>query len=76
MSEFDSRQPQPTLALRLFVSSAVLRDWRLRGVGPRFCRFGRSVRYLTQEVERFIQSSAVPSAGTAVGDDADDEPRR
>ncbi len=47
------------VALRLGVSSAVLRAWRLKGVGPRFCRFGRSVRYLEADVERFIAASAV-----------------
>ena len=47
------------VARRLGVSTAVLRLWRFRGTGPRFCRFGRSVRYLADDVERFIEASAV-----------------
>ena len=64
MSEHDS-QPALTeveVALRLGVSSAVLRAWRLKGVGPRFCRFGRSVRYLEEDVEQFVKASAVAPA--------------
>ena len=46
-------------ARRLGVSAAALRAWRQRGTGPRFCRFGRSVRYLDRDIEAFVRESAV-----------------
>lgn len=52
------------VARRLGVSAAVIRAWRGRGVGPRFCRFGRSVRYLVRDVEDFVDQSAVAPAGS------------
>jgi predicted DNA-binding transcriptional regulator AlpA len=51
------------VAERLSVSAAVLRTWRSRHVGPRFCRFGRSVRYLEEDVEQFVKASAVAPIG-------------
>jgi hypothetical protein len=52
------------VARRLGVSAAVVRAWRGRGLGPRFCRFGRSVRYLVRDVEEFVRRSAVePNRG-------------
>jgi len=47
------------VARRLGVSTAVLRSWRSQQIGPRFCRFGRSVRYLEEDVEQFVKASAV-----------------
>jgi predicted DNA-binding transcriptional regulator AlpA len=46
-------------AHELGVSAAVLRSWRAHGHGPRFCKFGRSVRYLRRDVDAFIEASAV-----------------
>jgi predicted site-specific integrase-resolvase len=46
-------------AHRLGVSAAVLRSWRARGTGPVFHRFGRAVRYLAEDLEQFIETSAV-----------------
>jgi hypothetical protein len=33
--------------------------WRLKGKGPRSVRFGRAVRYLATDVERFVEASVV-----------------
>ena len=47
------------VAHNLGLSVATLRAWRLRGGGPRFVRFGRAVRYLVTDVERYIRASFV-----------------
>ncbi len=47
------------VADRLGISAAVLRAWRLSGRGPRFCRFGRAVRYLEEDIEHFKAESKV-----------------
>lgn len=46
----------------LGLSVATLRAWRLQQRGPRFVRFGRAVRYLPADLERFIDSNAVDLA--------------
>ena len=47
------------VAARLHLSVATLRAWRLKRKGPRYVRFGRAVRYLTRDLDRFIEESAV-----------------
>jgi predicted DNA-binding transcriptional regulator AlpA len=47
------------VARQLGLSVATLRAWRLKGKGPRFARFGRAVRYLADDVERFVKASVV-----------------
>ena len=44
---------------QLGLSVASFRAWRLKGKGPRFVRFGRAVRYLAADIERFIEASVV-----------------
>ena len=72
-----SEMPRPQaltdqeVADQLGLSVATLRAWRRRGVGPRFVRFGRAIRYLPEDVERYVESSrvetlAVDSASTDV----------
>jgi predicted DNA-binding transcriptional regulator AlpA len=56
------------VAKRLGLSVATLRAWRLKRKGPRFVRFGRAVRYLASDVDRFIQSSLVESDAKRAGD--------
>lgn len=41
----------------LGLSVATLRAWRHRQRGPRFVKFGRSVRYLVPDLEAFIEGS-------------------
>ena len=47
------------VANRLGLSAATLRAWRLKQKGPRFVRFGRAVRYLAADIERFVDACAV-----------------
>jgi excisionase family DNA binding protein len=47
------------VAKLLGLSVATLRAWRLKSKGPRFVRFGRAVRYLADDVERFVKASVV-----------------
>ena len=69
MSDHQSQALNETdVAKRLGLSVATLRAWRLKRKGPRFVRFGRAVRYLASDVDRFIQSSLVESDAKRAGD--------
>jgi predicted DNA-binding transcriptional regulator AlpA len=57
------------VAKQLGLSVATLRAWRLKGKGPRFVRFGRAVRYLAADVERFVEASVVDQSRHAGGSD-------
>lgn len=57
------------VAKQLGLSVATLRAWRLKGKGPRFVRFGRAVRYLVADVERFVEASVVDRTSHASGSD-------
>jgi len=50
------------VAMRLGLSVATLRAWRLKRKGPRFIRFGRAVRYLEADIERFVDACAVEAS--------------
>jgi excisionase family DNA binding protein len=43
----------------LGLSVATLRAWRLKSRGPRFVRFGRSVRYLESDIAQYMDACAV-----------------
>jgi predicted DNA-binding transcriptional regulator AlpA len=43
------------VATRLGVSRFTVRSWRLKGVGPRFLKMGRAVRYRTEDVQEYEQ---------------------
>jgi predicted DNA-binding transcriptional regulator AlpA len=47
------------VAERLNMSVATLRAWRLKRKGPRYVRFGRAVRYLVADIDRFVDENAV-----------------
>ena len=47
------------VAQRLGLSVATLRAWRVKRKGPRYVRFGRAVRYLTVDIDRFVEACAV-----------------
>lgn len=53
-------------AERLCVSTATLRSWRCRGIGPKFIKMGRGakapVRYSESDLEQFIAQSRVTSS--------------
>jgi predicted DNA-binding transcriptional regulator AlpA len=51
---------------RLGVSPSTLRNWRHRNFGPVFRRFGRTIRYLTSDVDAYIAANAGGPAVTAV----------
>jgi hypothetical protein len=43
------------VAIRLGVSRFTVRSWRLKGVGPRFLKMGRAVRYRPEDVQEYEQ---------------------
>lgn len=47
------------VAQRLRVSVKTLRDWRFRGTGPSFHKFGRSVRYMPDDLDAYVRRSKV-----------------
>jgi predicted DNA-binding transcriptional regulator AlpA len=47
------------LARQANISTAVLRKWRREGKGPRFVKLGRLVRYLTRDVDAWLDEQAV-----------------
>jgi predicted DNA-binding transcriptional regulator AlpA len=36
------------------VSASTLRKWRIRGVGPRWCKLGRMVRYRIADLDDWL----------------------
>jgi excisionase family DNA binding protein len=47
------------VASRLGVSRFTVRSWRLKGVGPRFLKMGRAVRYRPQDVDEYERQALV-----------------
>jgi len=47
------------VAKRLGVSRFTVRSWRLKGVGPRFLKMGRAVRYSSQDVDEYERQALV-----------------
>lgn len=47
------------VANRLGVSRFTVRAWRLKGVGPRFLKMGRAVRYRPQDVDEYERQALV-----------------
>jgi predicted DNA-binding transcriptional regulator AlpA len=58
------------VATRLGLSVATLRAWRLKRKGPCFVRFGRAVRYLPDDLDRFVEASSVRAGTGKVGEHA------
>ena len=52
------------VARRLGVSRFTVRSWRLKGIGPRFLKMGRAVRYRAQDVEEYERQALVDTRGT------------
>ena len=46
----------------LGVPMSTLTQWRYRGVGPRWCKIGRHVRYRWDDVEAFVAAQVRESA--------------
>jgi excisionase family DNA binding protein len=51
------------VAERLGVSRFTVRSWRLKGVGPRFLKMGRAVRYRAQDVDEYERQALVETQG-------------
>jgi len=47
------------VANRLGISRFTVRSWRLKGVGPRFLKMGRAVRYRPQDVDDYERQALV-----------------
>ena len=47
------------VAARLGVSRFTVRSWRLKGLGPRFLKIGRAVRYRPQDVDEYERQALV-----------------
>jgi hypothetical protein len=64
MSEKDVEYRREQEAAReLNLSVFTLRNWRSANKGPRFCRFGRSVRYPSDELKNYAEQRKVNPAG-------------
>ena len=48
----------------LGIAVGTLENWRCRGVGPRFFKLGKCVRYSRLELERFLADSERGSTGS------------
>jgi predicted DNA-binding transcriptional regulator AlpA len=53
------------LAQRLAKSTAVLANWRYLGIGPRFIKLGKSVRYRVADVEAWLDEQTHQQTGAA-----------
>lgn len=45
----------------LNIKRNTLEVWRIKAGGPDFCKFGRTVRYRKQDLDKFIEQSLVKS---------------
>lgn len=50
----------------LSVSHRTLEDWRLKGQGPRFRRWGRMVRYRLSDLNAFADGPSFSNTGEAL----------
>jgi predicted DNA-binding transcriptional regulator AlpA len=53
------------VAARLRVSEKTLTDWRSLGIGPKFLRLGRTIRYRAADVEAYLDQCAANDVGKA-----------
>lgn len=56
---------RPEAATYLAVKEQTLAAWACKGIGPRFLKLNRAVRYRESELQRFIESREVQSTGEA-----------
>lgn len=55
VSALTEREAAPVLN----VSVRTLQQWRLRGTGPAYCKLGRSVRYMLQDLHDYLEQGRV-----------------
>jgi excisionase family DNA binding protein len=53
------------VAERLGVSRFTVRSWRLKGVGPRFLKMGRAVRYRAKDVDEYERQALVETQASS-----------
>lgn len=53
------------VAVRLGVSRFTVRSWRLKGLGPRFLKMGRAVRYRPEDVDEYERQALVETQARA-----------
>ena len=53
------------VAERLGVSRFTVRSWRFKGVGPKFLKMGRAVRYRSQDVDEYERQALVETQADA-----------
>ncbi len=53
------------VAARLGVSRFTVRSWRLKGLGPRFLKMGRAVRYRPEDVDEYERQALVETQASA-----------
>jgi excisionase family DNA binding protein len=56
MQQSDQLKDEREAANFLGVSVSGLRKWRNRGIGPRYCRFGRLIRYRLSDLNEWIEA--------------------
>ncbi len=57
---------KPTdLSAQIETSPAVLANWRYLGIGPKFIKLGRSVRYRVSDVETWLDEQTRQQTGAA-----------
>jgi predicted site-specific integrase-resolvase len=54
-------------AARLGLKIATLRAWRHQGKGPAFLRLGRAIRYLSNDLDAFVQTNRHRTAPDSIG---------
>ena len=55
----------PELAAYLDNQTNTLEGWRVKGIGPRYIKIGRLVRYRIEDVERWIEAQTRTSTSQA-----------
>jgi predicted DNA-binding transcriptional regulator AlpA len=54
-------------AARLGLKVATLRAWRHQGKGPAFLRLGRAIRYLSSDLDEFVQANRHRPLSDSIG---------
>ena len=64
------------VAAHLGVSRFTVRSWRLKGLGPRFLKMGRAVRYRPEDVDEYERQALVETQARRSMKACDRTPRR
>jgi predicted DNA-binding transcriptional regulator AlpA len=58
---------EPEAAARLGLKVATLRAWRHQKKGPPFLRLGRAIRYLSSDLDEFVQENRHRPMADSIG---------